>query len=417
VGMLRMIQTRSAVCWLVLTVVAVPAEAQTFKSLYSFTGQNDGGLPSSPLLRDGAGALYGAAFTSASGTGNGTLFKFSASGEFSLLYTFPGEGGNWTGGANPLGGFFLDPSGNIFGVTEFGGVQNGYGAVFRLSANHKEHAIHIFAGPPNDGAIPLSPMISDHSGTFYGTTAFGGSGRCRGGMPLCGTVFAIDSAGHYNIIHNFQGGQDDGIEPWGNLVQDSQGNIYGTTMGGGPQSSPPCGPPDAFGCGTIFKLSPNADGSWTESILYRFTGLADGLDPDYLVIDTQGNLYGAALFGGSENCPGGCGTIFKVDMAGKFTVLHRFERESTGMRPYTVTLDGAGNLYGSSNGGHTNCGLGCGIVFKIDPNGKYSVVYAFNGKDGAGPGALLFDNKTGTIYSVTKVGGSSNWGTVFQLTP
>lgn len=406
----------AALTFLSCVALLIPlAEAQSFKSLYSFTGQYDGGLPGSPLLRDGAGTLYGAAFTSANGTGNGTLFKLSSSGKFSLLQTFQGEGGHGTGGANPLGGFIRDAQGDIYGLTEFGGVQNEYGVAFKLPAGGKERVLHTFTGPPKDGAVPVTTLLAGSSGMFYGTTAFGGSGRCRGGMPLCGTVFAIDSAGHYTIIHNFQGGQDDGIEPWGNLVQDSQGNIYGTTMGGGPQSSPPCGPPDEFGCGTIFKLSPNADGSWTESILYSFTGLADGLDPDYLAIDAQGNLYGAALFGGSENCPGGCGTIFKVDIAGKFTVIHRFERESTGMRPYTVTLDGAGNLYGSSNGGHTNCGLGCGIVFKIDLSGKYSIVHAFSGKDGAGPGALLFDDKTGTMYSVTKQGGSSNWGTIFQI--
>jgi uncharacterized repeat protein (TIGR03803 family) len=406
------------VLWLGMSVVT---QAQSFKSLYSFTGQNDGGLPSSPLLRDDAGTLYGAAFTSANGFGNGNLFKLSQNGKLTILHAFPGEGGHGKGGANPLGGFIRDAKGDIYDVTEFGGVQNEYGVVFKLSANGKETVLHTFTGPPKDGAIPLSSVLAGASGMFYGTTAFGGTGKCRGGGPLCGAVFAADSAGHYTIIHNFQGPPTDGLEPWGNLVQDAQGNMYGVTMGGGNRRSGiGCNDPTMqFGCGTIFELSPNADGSWSEVILHNFTGAEDGYDPDALTIDAQGNLYGAALFGGSQRCPGGCGTIFKLDTARKFTAIHSFNQERTGMGPYALTLDLAGNLYGSADGGSTACGarLGCGIVFKLDPSGKFTVLHTFNKTDGAGPGYPFFDEKTGTIYSVTKQGGSSNWGTIFQLKP
>jgi uncharacterized repeat protein (TIGR03803 family) len=332
-----------------------------------------------------------------------------------VLYAFPGEGGHGTAGANPLGGIIRDAKGDIHGVTEFGGVENEYGVVFKLSVTGKEAVLHTFAGPPKDGAEPVSSLLLGSSGMFYGTTAFGGSGECRGG-PDCGIVFAIDSAGHYSIIHNFQGGPDDGIEPWGNLVQDAQGNIYGTTMGGGPEAGL-CGPPYAFGCGTIFKLSANSDGGWTESILYNFTGAADGSDPVTLAIDAQGNLYGAALFGGSHGCVGGCGTVFKMDTGGDFTVLHSFTGGNGGMGPDSVLPDAAGNLYGSAIGGSPSCQSACGIVYKLDASQKFTVLHSFNGKDGDAPGYLILNEGTGILYGTTNLGGTSNWGTIFQLKP
>ncbi len=406
------------VCGLLLLGMALSAKAQTFKSLYSFTGGNDGGLPNGPLFRDDKGNLYSAAFTSANGVGNGAIFKLSQNGKLTVLYAFPGEGGHGTAGANPLGGFIRDAKGNIFGVTEFGGVQNEYGVAFRLSASGKETVLHTFTGPP-DGAEPDTNVVPGPSAVFYGATPFGGTGKCRGGMPLCGTVFAVDAAGHETIIHNFQGGPDDGLEPYGNLVEDAQGNIYGATMGGGSlQSGIGCNDPTMqFGCGTIFKLSPNADGSWSESILYNFTGAEDGYEPVAVAIDAQGDIYGAALFGGSQRCSGGCGTLFKLDTAGTFTVLHSFTGGSTGMGPYALVLDVAGNLYGSSDGGNSSCNFGCGIVFKVDPTGKFSVLHSFNGKDGQQAGYPMFDEETQTIYGTTDLGGSSNWGTIFQVKP
>src|ERR1700677_1416022 len=161
--------------------------AKNFKTLYSFSGQDDGGNPSGPLFVDDTGTLYGAAFTSANGFGSGTIFKLTAKRKFSLLYSFPGQGGHGADGAGPLG-FTRDASGNIYDVTEFGGVQNEYGVVFKLSATGRERVLHTFTGPPNDGAEPLSPLLATASGTFYGTTGFGGSGECRDGLPLCGVL-------------------------------------------------------------------------------------------------------------------------------------------------------------------------------------------------------------------------------------
>jgi len=261
-----MVRVAGTLLWIGL-FSAMALNAQSFKTLYSFTGQNDGGGPGSPLLRDDAGILYGAASTSGNGFGSGTIFKLAPEEKFFLVYPFAGQGGHGTGGAGPLGGFIRDSSGNMFDVTEFGGVQDEYGVVFRLSTKRKEHVLHTFTGPPNDGAIPLGPVLADTSGAFYGTTSFGGNGNCRGG---CGIVFGVDSAGHDNTIYNFQGGTSDGIEPWGNLIKDAQGNIYGVTMSGGPsRSGPACGLPIANGCGTVFRLSKGKDGGWSESILYN----------------------------------------------------------------------------------------------------------------------------------------------------
>jgi uncharacterized repeat protein (TIGR03803 family) len=409
-----------ALVWSLLSLgTGISAHGQTLKTLYSFTGQNDGGMPSTPLLRENSGTLYGAAFTSANGVGNGTIFKLSPSGKFSLLYAFPGLGGLGTAGANPLGGLVRNAKGDIYGVTEGGGFGNGYGVVFKVSASGKERVLHTFTGPPNDGLEPLATLVAGASGMFYGTTGFGGSGECQGGQPVCGIAFAIDSAGHYKIIHNFQGPPTDGFEPWDNLVQDAQGNIYGTTMSGGSdQSGIACYDGELlFGCGVVFKLSPNADGSWSEVILHNFTGAEDGYDPSALAIDATGNLYGASFYGASQKCPGGCGAIFKLDTAGKFTVIHGFTQASTGMYPYAVTLDAAGNLYGSTNGGNSSCPYGCGTIFKLDPGGKFTLLHVFNRTDGDHPGALFLDEKTGTFYGSTRFGGSSNWGTIFQLKP
>lgn len=410
-GILRRLG-RALACGLLLGAMALaPARAQTFKSLYSFTGGSDGGYPGGPLIRDAEGNLYGVANSSANGVGNGTVYKLNQRRKLTVLYAFPGEGGNGAHGARPGGGLTRDAKGNFYGTTNSGGSHEcevgPCGVVFKLDPSGNETVLHNFEGTPHDGSNPNDiTMLLGPTGILYGTAYFGGSGDCDPNAPwYCGTAFAVASTGHETTIHNFQG-KGDGINPWGNMVQDAQGNMYGITVTGGGEGEPTC--EFAFGCGTVFKLSPHSDGSWTESKLYSFTGGADGEVPITLAIDAQGNLYGAAEGGGI-----GWGTLYKLDATGKFSLLYSFTAGSDGYGPKDVVLDAAGNLYGTTSWGGASDD---GIVFRLDAAGKFTVLHAFNGKDGQKPIGLSLD-KAGTLYGTTDGGGTYGWGTIYKLTP
>jgi uncharacterized repeat protein (TIGR03803 family) len=226
--------------------------------------------------------------------------------------------------------------------------------------------LHSFAGPPEgggDGAFLYEGVIRDTAGNLYGVTAAGGASGA-------GTVFKVDSSGSETLLYSFSGGSDGG-DPDSVLLLDSQGNLYGTTANGG--SSDVCD----GGCGTVFELSPQSGGNWAETVVYSFCSLencADGQQPvgGPLVKDSVGNIYGNTIFGGSyRNCNGdSCGVIFKLDTAGKETVLHSFTGGADGAFPVAgLTLDSSGNLYGTAWQGGAKCftSYTCGVVFKITP--------------------------------------------------
>jgi uncharacterized repeat protein (TIGR03803 family) len=180
-------------------------------------------------------------------------------------------------------------------------------------------------------------------------------------------VFKVDTSGNETVLHTFNGGLD-GANPSSVLTFDAQGNIYGTTQNGG---SAECG---GTGCGTVFELSPGSGGTWTETVLYAFcslSGCADGESPGSgpLVRDSPGNLYGTTRSGGTYNN----GVIFKVDINGSETVLYNFTGGADGGGPEAgLASDKAGNLYGTAGiGGDLNCAIekeyGCGVVFKLIP--------------------------------------------------
>jgi uncharacterized repeat protein (TIGR03803 family) len=249
--------------------------------------------------------------------------------------------------------------------------------------------LHSFKNQP-DGAYPQAGLILDGSGNFYGTTYEGGVGY--------GTVFKGNSAGRQTTLYSFKSGTDGEYPLRAGVILDGAGNLYGTTYTGG-----------VFDYGTVFKL----DTAGHETVLHSFAGsAADGTYPYAgVTMDSSGNLYGTTAYGGGISYGG---IVFKLDTTGKETVLYAFGGTPDGAFPFApVSLDKAGNLYGTTYGGGS---AGLGAVFKVDTAGQETVLYSFGGTpDGAAPYAGVTLDSAGNLYGATYDGGASNDGTVFKL--
>ncbi len=388
---------------IVLTLVAVPvARAQTFSVIHTFTGSGgDGANPESGVTLRG-GVLYGTTYGGGiGGPGNrvGTVYQMTHVGSdwiYTPIFFFRGDG---VGGANPTARVVFGPDGHLYGTASFGG-STGNGVVFALtpplaicktlSCLWKENVLHNFLGQPADGSTPSSGDLAwDQQGNIYGTTGRGGSGDY-------GTAFQMNPGTNtYSVIHNFMG--NDGRIPNGVIV-DKSGSLYGTTEEGGVQGF----------YGTVFELTYVND--WTETILHNFTSQGDGYGPYAgLVADRSGNLYGATTSGG--NGPYG-GTIFELSPAGDtwtFNVLYSF---SGGGGPYaSLTIDAAGNLYGTTAGDGAYRG---GNVFKLTNTANgwvYTSLHDFpGGLGGSDPQSQVAIDTDGTLYGTTYYGGGGNCG-------
>ena len=293
-----------------------------------------------------------------------------------------------TDGANPYANVIQDWAGNLYGTTSFGGAD-GAGVVFKVDTRGRETVLHTFTGGA-DGGYSFAGLIEDFEGNLYGTTEGGG------GASGAGVVFKIDPRGHYTVLYTFTGGAD-GASPNG-IIQDAAGNLYGTTYGGG-----------ADGVGVVFKL----DRRGNETVLYSFTGNADGGYPTWGVIqDWFGNLYGTASSGGAA----GSGVVFKLDRRGNETVLYSFTGGADGGYPYAgVTEDWAGNLYGTTSFGGAD---GAGVTFKLDPRGNETVLHSFTyGADGGYPFAGLIIDFFGNLYGDASSAGTAGAGVLFKIDP
>jgi uncharacterized repeat protein (TIGR03803 family) len=402
----RLVSISVLVLTLVIALVsAVPAaQAQTFTTLYSFTGGADGGTSYAGLVLDNAGNLYGVTTVGGSGlfgcvSGCGTVFKLDTGGQETVLHSF---GSTVADGESPdLGYLFRDGAGNLYGTTSFGGAYES-GTAFRVSPAGKE-AVFSFTGGAN-GGFPAAGLVPDAAGNLYGTTLARGSGCLPHG---CGMVFKLNSAGKETVLHSFTG-TPDGDEPLAGLVRDNAGNFYGTTLQGG-----------TSGVGTVFKVSSSGE----EIVLYSFcsvSGCADGSGPwGDLVLDSAGNLYGTTFQGGALNY----GTVFKVDPTGQETVLYSFCSQdcTDGALPLDgLVRDSVGNFYGTTQSGGANF---YGTVFKLDTTGKETVLYSFSGySDGGVPYAGLVMDSGGNLYGTTSQGGIyfsglAGYGTVFKVIP
>jgi uncharacterized repeat protein (TIGR03803 family) len=400
-----------------LGMVGAPsAQAQTFTLLHSFTGSPDGANPYATVIMDASGNLYG---TTGNGGhyGNGTVFKVDTSGTETILHNFSG---GWDGyGPSSL---TFDASGNLYGSTAYGGgggCTYGCGVAYKLTPTSggkwKESVLYVFHNNGKDGINPSSSLVLDTSGALYGTTGQGG------GYNL-GVVFKLvpSGSGHWKerVLHTFTG-RGDGSQPNGPVIFDTLGNLYGTTYSGG-----------AYRQGVVFKLTPTSGGKWPEAVLYNFQNNgSDGQNPvGPIVFDESGNLYGTTEFGGGCQGCGYEGTVFELtpNAHGQWTeqVLHAFSGTPDGRAPTGgVTLDGVGNLYGTTQAGGTS---DSGTVFEMTRNQDGSwlenVLYSFTGgTDGQGPYEGVVLDGTGNLYGTAYYGGDNvcqgGCGTVWKLTP
>ena len=402
---------------LVLVGLLPPAQAQTYSTIYNFSGGLDGANPYVGLTMDKAGNFYGTTY--AGGRNNlGTVYRLKHSGTGWIadgLYSFAGGVGD---GAEPLARVIFGPDGSLYGTASVGGSQTcgeiGCGMVFQLrppatfcrsvSCPWAETVLHFFEGPA-DGEFPTGELIFDGAGNLYGTTALGG---------VAGTVYELTPSGNAwteNIIYDFS--SESGYEPYGGLIVDNTGNLYGTTQDGGLNYS-----------GTVFRLT-NSGSEWMESRSYNFQLASGGYPTAGLVFDQSGNLYGATTYGGSD----GAGVVFELSPSGggwTYSVLYSFTGEYgcsfdqyLGAGPWAaLTMDATGNLYGT-----TRCdgARQMGNIFRLSPSGgawTYTSLHDFTGgEDGAFPLSNVTMDASGNLYGTASSGGSHGYGVVWKITP
>jgi uncharacterized repeat protein (TIGR03803 family) len=281
---------------------------------------------------------------------------------------------------------------NFYGTTETGGT-NDLGVVFRITPSGVYTTLHMFAGFPTDGDSPQAGLVQGSDGNFYGTAV-------GGGTNFNGTVFRISPSGVYTNLHIFAGFPNDGSEPASVLVLGNDGNFYGTTSEGGTNNH-----------GIIFRIGLNG----TYSNLHTFAGFPSGAgQPEAgLTLGSDGNFYGTTVTGGTNNF----GAVFRIGptFTGTETVLHSFTYSPDGSNPYGALVQGSdGNFYGATAAGGTSTN---GMVYRISPTGAYTNLHNFAGPpgDGADSFARLVQGSDGHFYGTTSDGGTNNVGTIFRI--
>jgi len=407
----------------VFPVLATESWAASEKVLYNFKGGADGAYPSSPLLIDSAGNLYGTTSTGGSGRncpqgevpGCGVIYKLvlvNGGWQQNVIYTFQGG----SDGAYPVGNLVFGAFGNLYGAAEGGGVGgclDGCGVIYELSPNPDgdwvETVVYSFQVSP-DGLSPLG-LTADTTGNLYGTT-FAGGANDRGAVFELSPPAQKGGPWTEKIIYNLR---NDEIEFNPGLVFDGDGNLYGTYF-----QQYDC----YVGCGAVFQLKP-LGGSWQEADIVDLPGGGNGGEPMApVIVDDQGNVYGTASIGGNN-----FGTVFEISPHSghwKPAMLYNFcgrNQCSDGINPYAgLVRDASGVLYGTTSGGYV--GTGPGVVFKL-VHTKYgwreSVLHTFSGgSDGSRPEQSLILDGQGNLYGTTNpypYGQNVGYGTVFEVTP
>ena len=390
-----MIKRKHVMAFLVVLVLAALAQSQTFTTLYSFTGGSDGGWPEAGVVQDTAGNLYGTTeeggnLNCSAPYGCGVVYEVNSAGKETVLHAFSG----YPDGTGPIAPVVRGKAGNIYGTTVYGGAGNcnfygteGCGTVFKIDKAGNETVLYRFAGG-SDGCYPSQGLAMDRDENLYGTTAGCGSGyetifkldragnftvlhtftgsdgaapeyghlamdksgnlyglTTQGGVSGYGTLYELSKNGTFMVLHTFAGGTSDGCNPYGSVVRDKAGNLYGTTY--------QCG---SSGRGTIWKVSNRGK----ETVLYNFEGRADGCWPYAGVArDGKGNLYGVTVA-----CGGNDGALYELNAKGSLIPLQGFDN-SNGAFPFGEVLRSInGTLFGTTT---DICASGSGTVWSYVP--------------------------------------------------
>ncbi len=353
----------------------------TFQTLYNFNTTVSTGR--GRLVVDSQGNIYGESNGGQSGTA-GCIFKLAPNGTLTVLHSFNYWNKNGDG-LFPEGGLIADTQGDLYGTTAQGGA-NGFGTVFEQSENNSKAYATLHSFVYSDGYGPECKLAMDAQGNLYGTTYYSG-------VNDDGTIFKIAPGALFTNIYDFPV-MHVGIRS--GMYVDAQGNLYGTTEAGG-----------LYWFGDVYELTPNG----VIKILHNFNA-TDGVYPERgsLTMDALNNLYGCASADGAYNR----GVVFKLTPSnGAYTVLHSFNG-TDGAYPLRVSilLDSQGNLYGTTEeGGAYNKG----VVFKLTPNGAYTILHSFDGTDGWEPSSGLTMDSQGNLYGITEVGGANNLGTIYEI--
>ena len=376
------------------------------------SSQTDGQLPLS-LIQATDGNFYGV--TRYGGTnGVGTIFRLTTAGVETVLYSFAGGTAD---GAYPWG-LIQGSDGNFYGTTEGGGVQTcsvpnssgsgtttgACGVVFKMTSTGEESVVYSFTGQ-SDGSVPTGRLIQASNGSLYGTAQFGGLSNSTDCPIGCGVVYQVTLGGTESALYSFKGSATgDGQDPT-SVTLGTDGNLYGTTVSGGPGNF-----------GTVFQVTIGG----IETVLYSFLGTTDGNYPGApLTEGADGSFYGTALFGGT-----GFGTVFNVTTAGVETTLYSFKGTPDGAtpagRPLVLATDG--DFYGATDDGGsvTTCSSGCGTVFSLTTGGTESILYNFPAAGTTtsplNPGPeVLIQGSNGTLYGTTVADGQYGYGTVYSM--
>jgi uncharacterized repeat protein (TIGR03803 family) len=390
------------------------AWASTTEVAYSFAGNSDGEYPSTDLVLDSAGNLFG---TTVQGGdfGSGTVFELTPSGNgwtHTVLYSFT----SGADGGQPYGGVTLDAQGNLYGTTVIGGsrtgsacVEDGCGVAYKLTrsgGNWSQSVIYAFTGG-DDGYGPGAGLTIDRNGNLYGMTPDGGAD----GLGVIYQLKPLLTGGwKFTVIHTFTGGRDGGSASAGRLLLDGAGNLYGVATTGG-----------ANGSGTAFHLKLGSGGKWRLRTLYAFKGQPDaGFPYGALTFDKSGNLYGTTYYDGANDL----GAVYELSRSNRTwheAVLYSFKGGTDGSSPISnIVFDAAGNLYGTTSEGGSGCG--CGTIFKLAREGggtwTETVPHRFTGPpDAAFPYNGMVADRAGDFFGTTVHGGSDNEGAVYEFTP
>ena len=388
--------------------------ASTFKTLHVYHGK-DGASPDGYLIFDAVGNLYGTTYSG--GIYDSNCVTGSCGTTYELM---PNAGGTWTHkvihyftaeDTGPDGGVTFDTSGNLYGMTNQGPYDGNVYELTPKTGGGWSYTVLYQMGGAYDGN-PAGGVIFDAAGNLYGTAAWGcGYGD---GVSCVFEMTPGSSGWTFNLLYGLSFEGSTGWYPQGTTpIFDAKGNLYATTLYGGNSGG--------YGLGVVFELLPQEGGTWQINDLHLFTGGKDGQNPWCpLVFDATGNLYGTTFAGGKY----GHGNVFKLtpNANGTWTehVLHQFTGGKDGSSPVFagVIFDAAGNLYGTTNQGGA---YGYGVVFKLTPiqTGGWheTVLHAFNNKHGAYPGGGLVFDASGNLYGTTAGDGTTTFGTVFEITP